>query len=895
MSNSKKKLLLIDGNSVAFRAFYALYNQVDKFTNHDGLHTNAIYSFKIMLDKLLKQYAPTNILVAFDAGKKTFRTEKYQNYKGTRSKTPAELIEQFPYLKKMLTAYGIRSYELANYEADDIIGTLAKQAENEGFETDIITGDRDLTQLATDKITVTITKKGVSELESYTPEHIQEKYELTPRQIIDMKGLVGDTSDNYPGVTKIGEKTAIKLLKQYKTIEGIYENIDSMRKSKMKEHLIEDKNQAFMSKDLATIRQDAPITISVADTKWEGINKELLIEFYKEMDFRKFLAEMGKNTSTEQKQSSDEVKHIDYQFVSADNLDQLANIDLKNKEIAFHLEMDGDNYHTAPMLGFAIKIGSKIYIANDIKLLQDTVIKRIIEDHEVRIDVFNAKRNYVGLNRLGIEMTAVDFDLLLVSYLLNNIDNSNDLGNLAKEHGYTNIHSDEDVYGKGAKREIHPDSAEFLEHLAHKVQAISDLKDDLMQKLTEQNQMDLYIDIERPLSIVLAQMEIAGVRVNTQRLKEMQSEFKERLSEIEQQIYQEAGEEFNISSPKQLGVILFEKLKLPVIKKTKTGYSTAVSVLEQLRGLAPIVDNILIYRQISKLQSTYINGLLKVVHDDYKIHTRYTQTLTATGRLSSVDPNLQNIPVRLEEGRKIRQAFIPSHSKWKIFSADYSQIELRVLAHISGDENMQEAFKTGMDIHANTAMKVFNLSDASQVTANMRRQAKAVNFGIVYGISDYGLAQNIGITRKEAKQFIETYFEAFPGVKRYMDEIVDFAKKQGYVETLFHRRRYLPEIHSKNYHQRSFAERTAMNSPIQGTAADIIKIAMIKMQQELKDNNLHAKMLLQVHDELIFEAPENEIEVLKELVPKVMDSAVKLNVPLKVESAIGDSWYDAKK
>ena len=892
MTDSTKKLLLIDGNSVAFRAFYALYNQVEKFTNHDGLHTNAIYSFKIMLDKLLKQIDPTNILVAFDAGRTTFRTEKYADYKGQRSKTPRELSEQFPFLREMLTDYGIKSYDLKNYEADDIIGTLAKEAEGEGFQITIVTGDRDLTQLATDQTTVAITKKGVSEIEEYTPKHIEEKFGLNPRQIIDMKGLVGDTSDNYPGVTKVGEKTAIKLLKKYDSIEGIYDQIDKMRQSKMKEHLIEDKEQAFMSKDLARIRQDAPIEVDIKDTEWSGIDYEKLESFYQQMDFNRFLSELHQNQGAANSESAAAVAPIDYTELTAANLKKLGKPD--DSSITFHLEMDGENYHKAPIIGFAILKDDKYFVSNQPQLLKEPVLKELLE--KTTMDVFNAKRNYVGLNRLGIQMAPVDFDLLLVSYLLNNTDNSDDLGKLAHEHQYYQVQSDEDVYGKGAKRSVPVDQPEFLQHLAHKVEAIHDLKSQLMDELDAHEQTELYETIERPLSIVLAQMEIAGIKVDIDRLMQMRSEFKERLAEIEQQIYQEAGEEFNIGSPKQLGVILFEKLKLPVIKKTKTGYSTAVSVLEKLQGLNPIIDNILLYRQLSKLQSTYVEGLLKVVFkEDSKVHTRYTQTLTSTGRLSSVDPNLQNIPVRLEEGRKIRQAFVPSHSGWQIFSSDYSQIELRVLAHISGDENMQEAFKTGADIHASTAMKIFNLDSPDEVTPNMRRQAKAVNFGIVYGISDFGLAQNIGITRKAAKKFIETYFESFPGVHKYMTGIVELAKKQGYVETLFHRRRYLPEINSKNYNLRSFAERTAMNSPIQGSAADIIKIAMIRMQKMLREKGLKAKMLLQVHDELIFEAPKEEIPVLKELVPKVMDSAVDLAVPLKVESASGDTWFDAKK
>lgn len=892
MADSANKLLLIDGNSVAFRAFYGLYNQVEKFTNHDGLHTSAIYSFKIMLDKLLKQINPTHVLVAFDAGRKTFRTEKYADYKGQRSKTPQELSEQFPFLKEMLADYGIKSYELANYEADDIIGTLAKEAETQDFEITIVTGDRDLTQLATDKTTVAITKKGVSDIEEYTPEHIKEKFGLTPRQIIDMKGLVGDTSDNYPGVTKIGEKTAIKLLKKYGSVEGIYEQIDEMRQSKMKEHLIEDKEKAFMSKDLARIRQDAPLEVGVKDTEWTGIDLEKLEDFYRQMDFNRFLSELHQGQA-ETPSASTEIEDLDFVELTADSLSTLEQQIKSEQSLTFHLEMDGENYHRAPIVGFALKSGDQYFVSDRPELLKDPKLKEILEN--TQLDVFNAKRNYVGLNRVGIKMAAVDFDLLLVSYLLNNTDNSDDLGKLAHEHQYFKVQTDEEVYGKGAKREI-PAGQPFLQHLAHKVQAISDLKQPLMKELADHEQVKLYETIERPLSIVLAQMEIAGIKVDVDRLLQMRSEFKERLSEIEQQIYQEAGEEFNISSPKQLGVILFEKLKLPVIKKTKTGYSTAVSVLEKLRGLHPIIDNILLYRQLSKLQSTYVEGLLKVVFkEDSKAHTRYTQTLTATGRLSSVDPNLQNIPVRLEEGRKIRQAFVPSHEGWQIFSSDYSQIELRVLAHISGDKNMQEAFQTGADIHASTAMKIFDLDSPDEVTLNMRRQAKAVNFGIVYGISDFGLAQNIGISRKAAKKFIETYFESFPGVHKYMTGIVELAKKQGYVETLFHRRRYLPEINSKNYNLRSFAERTAMNSPIQGSAADIIKIAMIRMQEMLKENNLKAKMLLQVHDELIFEAPKEEIPQLKELVPKVMDSAVDLDVPLKVESASGDTWFDAKK
>ncbi|KRL38604.1 DNA polymerase I [Liquorilactobacillus uvarum] len=885
----KKRLLLIDGNSVAFRAFFALHQSLERFVNHDGLHTNAIYGFKTMLDNIIENVEPTHILVAFDAGKKTFRNTKYSDYKGGRAKTPTELSEQFPYVKKMLEAYGMKHYELKNYEADDIIGTLAYQGETQGFETTIVTGDRDLTQLATKKTTVAVTQKGVTEVENYTPEHVKEKYGLTPAQIIDMKGLVGDSSDNYPGVAKVGEKTAVKLIKQFESIEGIYENIDALKKSKMKEHLVEDKEKAFMCKDLARIRCDIPLKVTLDDIEWTGIDEKALVDFFHEMDFKRFLEKMKMDDEPSQKV----IQNINFDVLSQEKLDQ---IDFSgNKEISFYLEMLGENYHTAPLVGFVLNIGAKYYVARDTKLLKHLKLRKLLEDENIAVDVFDGKRTFVGLDRLGIHLTAVRFDLLLVSYLLDTSDNSNDLGKLAQLHNYTQVLEDEQVYGKGSKLKIPENDTEYYGHLCNKARTIKKLRNSMMKKLSDNHQEELYYNIERPLSIVLAEMEIDGITVDTRRLEEMGSEFKERISEIKETIYQEAGEKFNLNSPKQLGVILFEKMKLPVIKKTKTGYSTAVSVLEKLRGMAPIIDNILKYRQIAKIQSTYVEGLLKVTFKkDSKVHTRYTQTLTSTGRLSSVDPNLQNIPIRLAEGKKIRQAFIPQEKEWQIFSSDYSQIELRVLAHISRDANMRAAFSEGQDIHANTAMNIFELDSPTEVTSNMRRQAKAVNFGIVYGISDYGLAQNIGITRKQAKEFIEKYFQVFPGVKEYMERIVSSAREKGYVETLFKRRRYLPDISSRNYNIRSFAERTAMNTPIQGSAADIIKVAMINMQKMLKEKKLKAKMLLQVHDELIFEAPNEEITVLEKFVPKVMDAAVSLDIPLKVESSYGKTWFDAK-
>ncbi|WKN28587.1 DNA polymerase I [Apilactobacillus kunkeei] len=881
---SDKRLLLIDGNSITYKAFFALIKLVDRFTNNEGVHTNAIYGFNNMLNIMLDKVKPTHVLVAFDAGKTTFRTEMYADYKAGRDKAPEELVEQFDYVKELLKNRGIKYYQLDNYEADDIIGTLSKQADGLGFDTTIVTGDNDLTQLCSDKTTVSISNRGVSGVVRYDTDYVKETMGITPEQIIDWKALKGDSSDNYSGVTGVGDKTSLKLVKQFGSVENLYNHIDEVSGKKLKEHLVEDKDEAFLAKKLARINREAPVEISVDDTEYQGDHIDDLIAFYRQMNFRKFLSEMNTTQNTN-------MKDIEYVEISDDTLSEIAKQD--SDKVTFYLGMDGDNYHDAPFIGFALKAGDKIYVSSDVDYLKNDQIKHIIESNDIKKDVFDAKRTYVGLNRLGVTLNNVDFDLLLSSYLLDTNDNSNDLGKVANRHDYFDVQSDDDVYGKGAKREI-PEGDKLFNHFARKLNAIDALRDKLFDGLKENNQWDLYTDVELPLTFVLARMEIAGVVVDKDVLNEMQSKLSERLEEIKQTIYNDAGEEFNIASPKQLGVILFEKLQLPVIKKTKTGYSTAVGVLEQLAPDYPIVEAILEYRQLSKILSTYVEGLLSDIHGDGKVHTRYLQTLTQTGRLSSVDPNLQNIPVRTEEGRKIRQAFVPSHDNYQIFSSDYSQIELRVLASISGDKNMQDEFIHNDDIHASTARRIFGLKDNSEVTPELRRQAKAVNFGIVYGISDFGLAKNTGISRKDAKEFIEKYFAEYPGVKKYMDDSVKSAKENGYVETILHRRRYLPDINSKNFNLRSFAERTAMNSPIQGSAADIIKIAMIKMENELNKRGMKAKMLLQVHDELIFEAPDEEIEVLRKLVPKVMDSAVELNVPLNVKSHYGKNWYSLK-
>lgn len=885
---AQKKLLLIDGNSVAFRAFYALYRQLDRFTSPDGLHTNAIFTFKNMLDAIMKQTNPTDVLVAFDAGKVTFRTEMYQDYKGGRQKTPSELSEQLPVIREMLKDLGIKSYELKNYEADDIIGTLSKMGEDAGYTVDIVTGDRDLTQLASDKTTVLITKNGVGDTEAYTPDHMKEVNGVTPTEFIDMKALMGDSSDNYPGVTKVGPKTASRLIQKYGSIEELYEHVDEMKKSKLKENLINDKDKAFLAKKLATIDRDSPVEVTLADTKLQEPNIEDLRNLYERLGFKKFLAELGSTGTTSSEQ---EIEKYEYLELTNENIVELDKI--SEKEVTFYLAMLGDNYHLAPIEGFSLKVGNKIYVSKDPVLLQENPLRKMLEDKTIKKNVFDIKRTYVGLHRLNLKAKGLDYDMLLASYLVNNENNSNDLGEVAHLYDDYSVKTDLEVYGKGKKQAV-PDDNELFEHLAAKVAVIEKLKTPLLEKLKDHEQDDLYETIEIPVAFVLAKMEITGIKVEASVLNQLGNDFAVKLQELEHKIYQQAGEEFNLNSPKQLGHILFEKLGLPPIKKTKTGYSTSVEVLEQLKMKSPIVSEILDYRQIAKIQNTYVKGLLECIQPDGRIHTRYLQTLTATGRLSSVDPNLQNIPTRTNEGKQIRKAFVPSTKDGYIFSCDYSQVELRVLAHVSGDEHMQEAFKSGYDIHAHTAMKIFHLDSPDEVTPLMRRHAKAVNFGIVYGISDYGLSKNLGISRKQAKTFIENYFEQYPQIKNYMDDAIKKARENGYAETIMHRRRYLPDIHSKNFNVRSFAERTAINSPIQGSAADIIKIAMINMQKKLDELHLKTKMVLQVHDELIFDVPKDELDIIKKIVPEVMQSAVKLDVPLIADSNWGHNWYDAK-
>ncbi|QHF54357.1 MULTISPECIES: DNA polymerase I [Streptococcus] len=875
----KNKLLLIDGSSVAFRAFFALYNQIDRFKSPAGLHTNAIYGFNLMLDHMMKRIEPTHILVAFDAGKTTFRTELYADYKAGRAKTPDEFREQFPFIRQMLDAMGIKHYELDQYEADDIIGTLDKMAERADlpFEVTIVSGDKDLIQLTDENTVVEISKKGVAEFEEFTPAYLMEKMGITPTQFIDLKALMGDKSDNIPGVTKIGEKTGLKLLTEFGSLDGIYENIDRMKPSKMKENLIADKESAFLSRTLATIDTQAPIEIGLDDVLYSGPKVDELGQFYDDMGFKQLRAQLGSSVVEEQM--------LEFQTVS-----EVSSAMLK-KDQFFYFEILGENYHREDLVGLAWGDKDGIYVGGP-ELLDSPILREFLEKETIK--TYDFKRGKVLLARKSLHLCPATFDSRLAKYLLSTVED-NALTTIANLYGQTSLLPDEAVYGKGAKLAL-PEREEFFPHLARKVQVLVETEAPMLAKLKENQQLDLLFEMELPLANVLAKMEIAGIKVEADTLKTMQEENEVLIDQLTKEIYELAGREFNINSPKQLGSILFEEMGLPLeyTKKTKTGYSTAVDVLERLAPIVPVVSKILEYRQITKLQSTYVIGLQDAILEDGKIHTRYVQDLTQTGRLSSTDPNLQNIPVRLAQGRLIRKAFVPSLEDSVLLASDYSQIELRVLAHISQDQHLIEAFQQGADIHTSTAMRVFGIEKVEDVTANDRRNAKAVNFGVVYGISDFGLSNNLGISRKEAKAYIDTYFERFPGIKNYMETIVREARDKGFVETLYKRRRELPDINSRNFNVRNFAERTAINSPIQGSAADILKVAMIRLDRALTETGLATRMLLQVHDEIVLEVPKSELEVVKTMVKEIMESAINLSVPLIVDENEGQTWYEAK-
>ena len=871
------KIILLDGNSLSYRAFYAM----PALQNKSGLYTNSVYGFTLMLERMLEDIKPKYALVAFDKGKQTFRHKTYQDYKGTRDKTPSELVEQFGYVRELLDSYGIKYEEHFDYEADDIIGSYAKLAEKAGLEVIIISGDKDLTQLASDNITIYYTRRGVTEVDHYTPEFINEKYGLSPEQIIDMKGLMGDKSDNIPGIAGIGEKTAIKLLAEYKTVENVLDNIDNISGKKLKERLAEGKEDALLSKELATIFTEVPVENKLEDLTFSE-NRSKKKELFEKLEFVSFLKKLAENDDVD----VDRKEEKELEIINADEKTELS---FENSSL--HIECFTEDYHNSDVVNIAVYEDENVYIFSEDNFFENKFVRNYLESDAEKV-VYDYKKILYIAKRNGISDIAGNvFDVKIAAYLLDvtvktELDKIvfNTLGNIIK--------SEEEIYGKGVKRTL-PTNEILYPYLAQVVKSIFDLKEIQSARLKEENMDSLYKNIEIKVARVLANMEYEGIHVSKKALEDMSDELDERIKILEASIHTLAGSEFNIASPKQLGIVLFEDLGLPPVKKTKTGYSTSVEVLEQLQHSHEIIPLIMEYRVLTKLNSTYAKGLVKDITRKGKIHTRYEQTLTQTGRLSSVNPNLQNIPTRIEEGKKIRKAFIPASDDRVILSIDYSQIELRVLAHMAQDKGMIDAFTHDLDIHTKTASEVNGVS-LDEVTPTMRREAKAVNFGIVYGISDFGLSNNLGITRKRAKEFIDKYLETFSGVNKYMTDIVEFAKEHGYVETLYNRRRALPEINAKNKIVASLNARLAMNTPIQGTAADIIKLAMINAFDYIEKTKVDAKLLLQVHDELIFDVNKDVVDEFTIEMVKIMEEAVELDVKLKAEASSGSSWYDTK-
>ena len=877
------KIILLDGNSLSYRAFYAM----PALKNKKGLYTNSVYGFTLMLERILEDTKPKYALVAFDKGKETFRHKSYEAYKGTRDKTPTELVEQFGYVRELIESYGIKYEEHLDYEADDIIGSYAKIAEKAGLEVIIVSGDKDLTQLASDNITVYYTKRGVTEIDYYTPEFINEKYGLTPQQIVDMKGLMGDKSDNIPGIPGVGEKTAIKLLTEYETVENVLENIDNISGKKLKERLTEGKEDAILSKKLATIFTDVPVDNKIEDLTFKE-NREKKKELFEKLEFVSFLRKLSKENSVADESETETEEEKIEKDIEIQIADKDTKLNFKNSSL--HIECYTEDYQNSDVLGVSVYVGDTAYIFSEENFFDNKYAIDYLKSQEEKT-VYDIKKIIYIAKKNNKEINGDIFDIKIANYLID-VTSKSEIDKIVFNYLGEIISSNEEIYGKGAKRSL-PTKEVLNSYIAKIAASILEVKPLMIKRLEEENMLDLYKNIEIKVARVLANMEFEGIHVSKKALDEMSHEFDERIKVLEGSIYTLAGSEFNIASPKQLGVVLFEDLGLPVVKKTKTGYSTAVEVLEQLQYKHDIIPLIMEYRTLTKLNSTYAKGLVKDITREGKIHTRYEQTLTQTGRLSSVNPNLQNIPTRIEEGKKIRKAFIPASNDRVILSIDYSQIELRVLAHIAKDKGMIDAFKHDVDIHTKTASDV-NGVPLDEVTPTMRREAKAVNFGIVYGISDFGLSNNLGITRKRAKEFIEKYLETFKGVNKYMIDIVEFAKEHGYVETLYNRRRSLPEINAKNKIIANLNARIAMNTPIQGTAADIIKIAMISAYNYIEETKVDAKLLLQVHDELIFDVSKDILEEFTDKMVTIMEEAANLDVKLKAEASSGPSWYEAK-
>ncbi|KRQ88126.1 DNA polymerase I [Caloramator mitchellensis] len=851
-----KKLIIIDSNSLLNRAFYALPPMNTSY----GLPTNAVYGFTVMLLKIFEETKPDYIIAAFDKSKLNFRHEKYSEYKAGRQKMPDELYSQLEPVKEILRAFNIGIIELDGYEADDIIGTVAKNYSSKELEIIIFTGDKDSLQLVGENIDVYITKKGISEIEKFDISYFREKYPFEPEGIIEMKALMGDASDNIPGVPGIGEKTALKLLGEFKNVDNIYSNIDKISSKKVKETLISNRELAYLSKELATINVNAPIEIDFEKIKLMEYDSDKVRELLVKYECYSLIDKLTK-IKIDKKQE----KYISIEIFEEYNIDYIKQEIKTNNKFAFFVIEENN-------------IFKGLLINGNILLKKEDVykFKDIFEDEKIEKNTYSSKALFNFLKQNGLELKGLNFDAEVAAYILNPSESKYEVKNLLSKYVSLNV-ADNDKISIAAL---------FLQN-------IDKIKNQMIDEIEKLNMKDLYYNVELKLIEVLSEMETNGFKIQYATLQELGQELNIEIERLTNEIYELAGEEFNINSPKQLGVILFEKLNLPVVKKTKTGYSTDAEVLEELSSRHEIVEKILHYRQLIKLKTTYIEGLITAICEDGKIHTRFNQTVTATGRISSTEPNLQNIPIKLDMGRRIRKAFVPSSGDNLILSADYSQIELRVLAHLSKDENFIDAFIKGQDVHTRTASEVFGVS-IEKVTPLLRSRAKAVNFGIVYGLSDYGLSKDLKISRKEAKTYIENYFARYSGVKKYLDDTIKNAAKNGYVTTILNRIRYIPEIKSTNKTLRALGERLAMNSPVQGSAADIIKIAMIEVYKNLKLNDLKSKLILQVHDELILEVPKNEIDLVANIVKESMENAVKLIVPLAVDVHIGKTWYDAK-
>lgn len=882
-----KRLIIIDGNSIINRAFYALPDM----SNSEGLKTNAIYGFTRMLFKIIDDYKPTHISVAFDKKAPTFRHKEFADYKAGRKKMPDELGQQLEPLKELLDTFNIHRMEMSGYEADDLIGTVSKMGEDNDFKVYIVTGDKDAIQLASNKTTTLITKKGVGEVEEYNYDSVIERYEMTPTQFIDLKGLMGDKSDNIPGVPGIGEKTGIKLIKEFSSVENLIENTDKLKGS-VKQKIEENKEQAVFSKKLATIIRDVPIEVSLDELSFGDYDKNTVIEEFKKFGFNTLIKQVLSMDGGSEESAVEE--KIELNINHLDNLEEFKKeLEKTNKLFIKTVKKAGNILDKNILYVFVSSNGNDIYYLNGEEL---ELIKDIISNEEIKKIGYNLKDDYLAFKSYNMEMNNIFFDIAIGEYLIDSKSSTSyECSDIAMKYLTKKVKSEEEILGKGAKAKKFQDldMEELSTYFGEMINVIYNVYP-IMEKAFKDMEMEyLFYDVEMSLVEVLGSMEYYGVAVDKNQLRELGDKFKNIIANLEEEISSLAGEKFNINSPKQLGVILFEKLELPVIKKTKTGYSTNADVLEKLRDKHEIIDKITEYRQIVKLNSTYVEGLSNIINPiSSRIHSSFNQTITTTGRISSTEPNLQNIPVKTEMGREIRKVFIADENS-KLVDADYSQVELRVLAHMSSDEHMIEAFQNHIDIHSKTASQIFDV-DVNEVNSTQRSEAKAINFGIVYGKTDFGLSQDLNIPVAKAKAYIESYFANYSSIKDFMDKVIEQAKEKGYVLTEFNRRRYIPEINSSNFMVRKQGERFAMNAPIQGSAADIIKIAMVNVYNRLKDEQLKSKLILQVHDELIVEAIEEEIDKVCKIVKEEMESAVNLQVHLDVDLNVGDSWYETK-